>query len=196
MKLRAWVDDGWKEALLAEGAAVAPAISAGVHQASDGLKEDFRSQVRSAGLGAKLANAWQNKLYQPGEVTAAGFVFSKAASIISGYATGATILARGSAWLCIPTENVQQKAGAKRATPRIWSLRHGKLTFVHIHAGLAVLTAPPIKAGDKPRVMFILVKRVKVKKRLELEGPARVWEEALPAFIIDNWDANGVKGEG
>ena len=191
MKIRAWVEGDWREALRAEGEAVAPAISAGVNAAATGLKGSYRAQVRSAGLGSRLANTWQSRLYQPGEVTAAGFVFSKAASIIEGYATGATIIAKGRGWLAIPTENALQKRGTRRITPALWEKQNRfKLQFVRVTPQLAVLVGSPTEKGGKGRVIFLLVRRVKVKRRLELEGPKREWEDALPQLIVDNWDAN------
>lgn len=196
MKIRAWVDGSWQEALKAEGEAVAPAISAGVNAAAVGLKGAYRAQVTAAGLGSRLAKTWQSRLYQPGEVTAAGLVYSKAASIIEGYATGALIQAKGSRWLAIPTDEAKQRQGRRRITPTIWEKqnRH-KLQFVLANGGIGLLLGPPREKGGKARVIFILVRQVRVKQRLGLEGPKQEWENALPQLILDNWDVNGVRGE-
>lgn len=193
MKIRAWVDGSWRDALREEGEAVAPAISAGVNAAATGLKGGYRAQVRSAGLGNRLANTWQSRLYQPGEVTAAGFVYSKAASIVSAYATGATIIAKGRGWLAIPTDEVKQTRG-RRITPAIWEKRNRKKLIFVMAGRIALLIAPTRKDETKSRVIFILVRQVKVKRRLDLEGPKREWEDALPQLIVDNWDANDMKG--
>lgn len=204
MKVRAWIDGSWRDLLQAEADRAAPAVSAGIAQATSGLKDAYRSQVRGAGLGSRLANTWQGNLYQQGQVNAAGFVFSKAASIVSAYAAGVLIKPKsGGTWLIIPTDETPKRIRRKRATPELWEQAfRQKLQFVQFAANLAGLIAPAIavkaragkelsaraKARTRTRVIFLLIRQTQVKRRLSLAEPAREWGGALPQLILDNWE--------
>lgn len=195
MKLHAFVDGTWRETLQEEAEAAAPAISAAVRLATDGLKGSYRAQVRSAGLGNKLANTWRSNHYQQGQINAAGYVFSKAASIMAGYQEGGVIRANRAQWLLIPTEEAGGQIRRRRVTPKLWERANGvKLRPVFVQGGgLGLLIAPPLQKGGKDRVIFLLVRQVKLQKRLDLDPPAQEWEAKLPQLVVDNWRAGGAR---
>ncbi|MBA4092259.1 MAG: hypothetical protein C0494_16940 [Sphingobium sp.] len=73
------------------------------------LKDEYRDQVTSAGLGPRLARTWQADVYPKGEasINPAGYIYSKAPRIVQSYVDGATIRpVNGAKWLWIPSKNV------------------------------------------------------------------------------------------
>ncbi|MDP6884879.1 MAG: DUF6441 family protein, partial [Rhodospirillales bacterium] len=56
--------------------AAGSAVVAGTRRAADGLKQEMRTQVASAGLGRRLANSWRGKIYENKKLNAAGRVWT------------------------------------------------------------------------------------------------------------------------
>ena len=55
--------DAVRRDLEAEAGRIAKAVEAGVGDAGEGLKQDLRKQVLTAGLGVRLARAWRSRTY-------------------------------------------------------------------------------------------------------------------------------------
>lgn len=189
------------------------AVSLSVHAATDGLKQELRDQVTSAGLGQRLAKTWRGKVFPKGEsINAAGFVFSKAPEVIGSYAHGAVIRAHKSAYLAIPLPAAGKLAGRKKLTPETWEQFHGqKLIFVPRRKGLALLVAENMRARKGKRggftgasatairtgrglttvPMFVLIPQVTIKKRFDIESVGKKWNDRLPSLVIENWQEGG-----
>jgi hypothetical protein len=74
----------------------------------------LRGDVRSAGLGDRLANIWRVNVFPKSASvhthSPAVFVKNTAPEIVTAHAEGATIRGREGLWLAIPTENVPRVA--------------------------------------------------------------------------------------
>jgi len=88
---------------------IAADITQIMREETNGLKDDYRKQVRDAGMGNRLANTWRSEAYPKGgrSLNPAGYVWSNAPAIIDAFAKGAYIRpVNGGKWLWIPTRNV------------------------------------------------------------------------------------------
>lgn len=189
------------------------AVTAGVRQATDGLKTELRSQVTSAGLGARLAKTWRGEVYPKGQdsIGAAGLVWSKAPKIIHVHDTGATIRSRDGVYLAIPTDAAGRAHGNKRMTPARWEAQTGqRLRFVYRRGGPSLLVADTMRARAGMRggfavasataqrtgrglttvPVFILVPQVTLRKRLDIAGAANRWIGRVPDLIVGSWEDN------
>lgn len=76
------------------------------------LKGEYRGQVESAGMGARLARTWRSQIYPKGRksLNPAGYIWSAAPEIIDSFVRGASIRpVSGAKWLWIPTKNVPRR---------------------------------------------------------------------------------------
>jgi hypothetical protein len=84
----------------------------------------LRGDVRSAGLGDRLANTWQVNVFPKSASvhthSPAVFVKNTAPEIVTAHAEGVTIRRHDGVWLAIPTENVPRvaRSGNQAATGR------------------------------------------------------------------------------
>lgn len=99
-------------------------------------RDELRQQIVSAGLGARLANTWTGRAYPDGEknsINPAGFIWSRAPTIVAGFIAGATIRpVAGARYLWIPTDNVPR---ARTRSSRATRLESGKMGYRRISAG-------------------------------------------------------------
>lgn len=58
-KLSEYLDEEYKKG--------ADAVTKGITNATDGLKNSMRSQVKSSGLSNRLANTWRGQVYPKGK---------------------------------------------------------------------------------------------------------------------------------
>lgn len=156
------------------------------------VKADVRAMTRGAGFSQRLANTWRGKVFpaQP-SLTPAVWVQSNAEHIIAAFEEGVTIApVRGSRYLWIPTPNVP-KAGRKRMTPGAVEERFGDFSYAPVKGSpgrfVALVDAARGKTGRLRKaskraratgatervVMFILVRRVTLAKRLDVAGVRR-----------------------
>ena len=191
------------------------AVTAGISQATEGLKTELRTQVTSAGLGARLARTWRGEVFPKGEdsIRAAGLVWSKAPGIIRIYEDGATIRSKNGFFLAIPTAAAGRYGdGGRKITPGGWERRTGqRLRFVYRRRGPSLLVADGMRSRTGKRggfsrasasalrtgrglvtvPMFILVPQVTLTKRLEVAGAAERWVSRLPSLVVRNWISDG-----
>lgn len=192
-------------------AAAEAAVTAGVAEVTERIKNDLRGQVTGAGLGNKLAKSWQAKLYPKGQksISAAGWVFSKAPKLIRAFNEGALIKSKDGFFLAIPTEAAPKRGvGGKRITPSNFPEHSlGRLRFVYRPGKISLLVVDSLRASTGKRggfrkasesalksgrglttvVMFLLVPQVKLKKRLDYQSVVNRWEGQLPQTILKNW---------
>jgi hypothetical protein len=89
-----------------EVAAISTALRGAVEGSAGSLQDDLRAQVRAAGLGAGLANAWRREIYPRGRrhsLRPAALVYSKATALHDAFASGAVVLPRVGSFLLVPT---------------------------------------------------------------------------------------------
>jgi hypothetical protein len=209
MRLTAALSGDLRRLLAEEVRAAERAVTAGVQQAGDGLKSELRRQVRGAGLGGRLANAWRDRHYPNQKVDAASLVWTKAPRIIRAFDEGVTIRSRRGRWLAIPTENAPRKGtDGRRISPSTFpEHRLGRLRLVARPGKVPLLVVDGLRASTGRRggfrrasaralrsgqglvtvVMFVLVPQVRLRKRLDVEGAARRWHGHLPRLVIEAW---------
>lgn len=211
MRLEAAIQGDLHRLLADELKAAEAAVTAGVKEATDGLKRDLRAQITGAGLGQRLANSWRGEVYPKGQrsIRAAGLVYSKAPKIVRVFADGAVIRSGHGFFLAIPTPAAGKYGdGRKRITPGGWERAHGqRLRFIFRRGAPSLLVAESLRVRTGKRggfakagasalrtgrnlatvPMFILVPQVTLRKRLDVANAAEKWIAALPGLIVRNW---------
>ncbi len=209
MKLTATIVSSLKADMRAELRRIERAVPDGVKAAGDGLKGSLRKQVVAAALGARLSRTWRGRVYKNKGHDAASLVWSKAAQIVRAFDEGAVIKGKGGRWLAIPTPAAPKRGvGGKRITPATFPTgRHGPLRMIRRSGRSALLVVDGVrvsaqtgrvgrqakgggrnksggyKQGIATVAMFVLVPRVKLKKRLNVARAAESWTRRLPRLI-------------
>ena len=213
MRLQAAIQGDLSALLKAELRAAERAVTAGIRQATDGLKTELRGQITGAGLGSRLANTWRGEVYPKGQpsIGAAGYVWSKAPGIVRLYAEGAVIRSKQGLFLAIPTPAAGRFGdGRRKITPGSWERIHGmRLRFVYRGGSPSLLVADNARLTKRGRAaanigrrqgatfsrlagrttvpLFILVPQVMVRKRLDVDGAVQKWLTALPQLVLRDW---------
>ncbi|QDC11276.1 hypothetical protein FHY55_19455 [Oceanicola sp. D3] len=189
-------------------------VTNAVRQESNTLKNRWRENIVSAGLGRRLAFTVQNVMFPTGtaSLNAATMIFSKAPHIVAAHQEGSLIRAQNGAWLAIPLPAAGKLPGNRRMTPGDWEERNGmQLRFVYRRGGSALLVADDArlsKGKKRPRLarkhggrrrkdgiltgattalIFVLVPQVKLKKRLDLVRLTNQSVDRLSAAIEAGW---------
>lgn len=113
------------------------------------------------------------------------------------------IRSRNGFWLAIPTESAGKSRTRGRITPGEWEQRTGRrLRFVYRRGRSALLVDDgTVRQGQAPAFgerkrrgfrnrtvpMFILVPQVRLRKKLDLDGAARLAASAIPGDITARW---------
>lgn len=177
--------------------------------AGNSLKSNWRAQVVSAGLGTRLSNTIRSKTYPQNResLRAAALVWSKAPKILSAFERGVTIRNDGGGWLAIPLPAAGKGARGKRITVAEFERRTGQyLQYVKTKSGthmlVATMRARSGKSGGfaKPSAsalrtgrglatvpVFILLRQVRLRKRLDLMRAANEAISSVPGLIVANW---------
>lgn len=180
------------------------AVTSAISGATTRAKTDWRGQVVSSGLGAKLSRAIRSKVYPEGQpsMTAAGLVWTKSPKIFEAHEMGVTIRARGRAFLSIPLPAAGAGPRGKRITPAEWERRHGvQLVPIRRPNGNLILFAEArissrglarrsrSKTGRSVASipLFVLVPQVRLRKRLNLIAAGERIAAALPGQIVAAW---------
>jgi hypothetical protein len=209
VKLATTIAGSIKAGMEAEIRTISKAVTAGVKEAGRGIKGDLRKQVVSAGLGMRLSRTWRERTYPNKGHDAASLVWSKAPQIIRAFDEGAVIKSKSGFWLAIPTPSAPKRGvGGKRINPSNFpEHRFGPLRFVYRRNGPSLLVVDAVrvnartgrvgrrakggaftktgrmKQGMATCVMFIMVPRVRLKKRLDVKREIKRWERRLPGLI-------------
>lgn len=122
MRLKAAVEGSLSEYMEREYQNCARAVTKGVSLAANGLKTAMRTQVKSAGLGSKLANTWRGDVYPKAKnsVSAAGVVYTKAQKIMEGFEYQTVVRGKDGLWLAIPTAAISKRIRNKRMMPALY----------------------------------------------------------------------------
>lgn len=204
------------EMMLREIVAAERAVSRGIRKGGDGLKRDWRAQVKAAGLGNRLANTVRAANYPQAieSIGAASLVYSRAPVVLDAQDRGALIRSKSGLWLAIPVGEVQRMRGRRgiggpqqyRITPGGWEQRTGRrLHFVYRKGKPALLVdtgtkltrqftdslkwqaSPQKRKARSWKVIFILVPQAKLRRKMDLDAASRLWGDRLPGLILDNW---------
>jgi hypothetical protein len=209
MKFVATIARSIKKDLETEMRRTGKAVASGVKEAGGGLKTDLRKQVVSAGLGIRLSRTWRERTYPNKGHDAASLVWSKAPQIIRTFDEGTVIKSQSGFWLAIPTPSAPKRGvGGRRINPSNFpEHRFGPLRFVYRRKGPSLLVVDGVRIGAKTGrvgrrakggpltktgrmkagmttvVMFLLVPRVRMPKRLDVRRSAKRWAAQLPLLI-------------
>jgi hypothetical protein len=215
VRLEAALQGSLREMMAAELRAAERAVTAGIREATDGLKTELRGQITSAGLGSRLANTWRGEVYPKGQASigAAGYVWSKAPGLVGMYAEGAVIRSKQGLFLAIPTPAAGRFGdNRQKITPSAWERIHGlRLRFVYRSGRPSLLVADNVRLSKRGRAaanigrhqgaaftrlsgrttvpLFVLVPQVTVRKRLDVAGSADKWIAALPRLVVQHWQS-------
>ena len=190
---------------------IAKAVTGGIAEATEGLKQELRDQVRSVGLGNRVANAWRGQVFprKSESIEAAGLVWSRAPNIVEAYDKGTTVRGRGGRrYLWLPTKSVPlvptggKDVRRRRATPPEVEARFGKLiilkgrgrtlmAFVEKQRGRTAKGAlRKVRKGRRASgddrelvLMFNLVPTRTFPKALDVKGAADRWAARVPGLI-------------
>lgn len=193
----------------AERDAMKRAVTDGMRVTGMGLKDMLRGQLRDAGMGERIGKTIRDKTFPEGakkSLNAAGTVWSKAPQVIRAFDEGVEITAQGGKYLAIPLPQAGRARGGRRmkpqqaidkyGKPRAVPLRDGK-GFVWLfrvahnikRTGWAKRTKRRIARGDDAGwiAMFVLVPRVRLRKRIAVEIAVGAAMLALPGNIAARW---------
>ncbi|HHH46136.1 MAG TPA: hypothetical protein ENK53_03890 [Thiotrichales bacterium] len=211
MKLTFRTEEDLQAALHREFLAGEKAVSLAMDQTGRTLKSIWRGQIRSAGLGRRLANTIRNKRYpeKTFSMNAAALVWSNAPEIVGAHEHGTLIRARNRFLLAVPLPAAGKGPRGKRITPREWErLRGIRLRFVYRRGRPSLLVAETarlnkrgwgvrkggrrrkkdgILTGEQTVPIFVLVPQVKLSKRLDLARSAEAVARTVPNAIVNNW---------
>jgi hypothetical protein len=168
------------------------------------IKDNWRTQIASAGLGRRLGNTVRMEAYpKQGSLNAAALVWSKAKKIVGAFETGVEITAKNARFLAIPLPAAGTSTRNGRITPGEWERRRGRrLIFIRRKSGGALLVdngtvirGPStfgrggVARGFKNRSVpiFVLVPRVRLEKRLGLLTAADRLANSMGARLVAGW---------
>ena len=168
------------------------------------IKDNWRGQIKSAGLGQRLGNTVRMEAYpRQGSLNAAALVWSKAKKIVGAFETGVEIRAKNARFLAIPLPAAGTSTRNGRITPGEWERRRGRrLQFVQRRKGGALLVdngtviRGPSNFGrggvargfrNRSVPIFVLVPRVRLQKRLGLLTAADRVANSMGARLVAGW---------
>jgi hypothetical protein len=180
------------------------AVSKAVTEAGNSVKTAWQGQITGAGLGARLARTIRSEQFPKGKdsLSAAALVWSNAPVIIGAHEEGPLIRSRNGFWLAIPTPAAGKSTRGVRITPGEWERRRGiRLRFVYRPRGPSLLVAEGrlnsrgLAVGSRSKTgrgattvpIFLLVRQVKLRKRLDLDRDASAAEARIPGAIVTHW---------
>ncbi len=185
-----------------EAEIVGDGIAAGVRRTTFGLRNSLRRQIRNSGLGERiprLVSAALTETGTGGEVYTrtggtAGGMRQQPFDLIEVFSQGATITPRRGRYLAIPTGFAplqHGRGGGRRASPREMRDRGFKTWFVETGNGNGVIMA---EIGGRTVATHVLVRRVTLRKRFDMEKPITRWTRRFPDIIVREMDKAAQKG--
>ena len=192
--------------MAAEIAAGEKAVTKAVGEAGTGLKTAWRGQITGTGLGPRLARTIRSATYPKAQpsLNAAALVWSRAPLIVDAHNTGPMIRSKDGFWLAIPTAAAGKSARGGRISPGEWERRRGlRLRFIYRRSGPSLLVAEGrlnargLGVASRSKTgrglttvpIFLLVRQVKLRKRLDLDRAAEAAQDGIPGAIVANWVA-------
>lgn len=211
MRLDAAIKGSLPKFMKQQQEAAEAAVTGGVKEISNHIKDDLRAQVVSAGLGSKMSKTWKTRFY-PGNkksLSTTGVIYPDMPKVIRAFSEGTVIKSKEGLFLAIPTSAAPKRGvGGKRINPSNFPEHSlGRLRFVYRSRALSLLVVDGLRAGTGKRggfrkasasalktgrglttvVMFFLIPQAHIKKRLDYKAVARRWEPQLGQAILNNW---------
>ena len=197
--------------MAAEIATGEKAVTKAVGDAGTSLKTAWRGQITGAGLGARLSRTIRSELYPNGQpsLNAAALIWSKAPVIVGAHDAGPLIRSKDGFWLAIPTAAAGKSTRGGRISPGEWEHRRGlRLRFIYRRSGPSLLVAEGrlntrgLGVASRAKTgrglttvpIFLLVRQVKIRKRLDLNQATKTVQNWIPGAIISNWVEPRLKG--
>ena len=211
MRLEAAITGNLHEFMKRQAMAAEAAVTAGVREVSLAAKSDLAAQVVSAGLGVKMSRTWKAVFYPKGKksISAAGLVYADMPKVIHAFNDNAVIQSPHGFYLAIPTDAAPKRGtNGKRIRPSTFPEETlGRLRFVYRPGKVSLLVVDGLKAGAGVRgkfrkapasalrsgrgvttvVMFLLVRQVRLRKRLDVQQVADRRAPELGQAILDHW---------
>lgn len=210
MKLQARVIGDLSKQMKQEIHAGERAVTESVHATGVKIKEKWRGEIRSAGLGRKVALSIREKTYPVGGVSfdAASLIWTKAPKALAAHTQGVTIRSKKGLYLAIPTPAAGRDYRGFRLTPKKWERERGiKLRFIYRQGKPGLLVADDarltkaggaranrrkrrkdgILTGALTVPIFILVPQVRLRKRLDLDG-LLAEASGTPEAAVARWE--------
>ena len=186
-----------RDAIQREEKILAKAITGGMSDATQELKDGWRAQVRFARLGDRLANTIRATTYpeRKDSLHPTAYAWTKAPAILSFYANGGDIVPiNGHKYLAIPTKAVPRGRRRRRQTVAEVEAQLGKLIVLKGKGGhnLGFYDPARTKAGNRRRgtgrqrnliLLFTFVPIVKGRKRFDVPTLARQVAARVPDLI-------------
>jgi len=198
-----------KTAMRGELARVDRAVFEGLKEATDGLKEELRDLTFRA-LGVKVAYTWQARYFPNREDPRgpAGFIWSKAPKIIQFNSAERVITPIGECF-AIPVNPVIKRGGREMTIAEVESRFNQDLEPRRLPSGNIGLFAdlvrgrsarrPGFRQASKGRVsagrkvekvlLFVLVRQLRSRKRIDLVAATNRWAGRMPALIEKRLEA-------
>jgi len=190
MQLGVKLEGDFKQMMVDKGLADEKAATKAIRRASTGLKNEVRGQIKSAGLGQRFANTIRSKIYpeRRDSINAAGWIYASAKSSKDRFYTnvfeeGATIRAGSGKWLAMPI-NVGY-VGSKRVG--INDLKRLNLEFRPTNRPGVALLVQRIK-GKPDQPVFLLLKQVRIRKRIDAMGASQRWFDRIPDLLAEEME--------
>ena len=211
MRLDAAIKGNLPKFMKEQQAAAEAAVTGGVKEISNHIKDELRTQVVTAGLGPKMSKTWKTHFYPEGKksLSATGVVYPDMPKVIRAFSEGTVIRSKEGFFLAIPTPAAPKKGiGGERINPSNFPQQAlGRLRFVYRPGAVSLLVVDNLRAGTGKRggfrkasdtaqrtgrglttvVMFFLVPQARLKKRLDYKAVAQRWEPQLGQAILNNW---------
>lgn len=181
------------------------AVTAAMHEAAAGLKEELRDATFRE-LGLKLAYTWAAEVYPKSGTSlgAAAYVYSKAPRIMDFFTAHRVVTPLIGDALAIPSRNVPRSRGKGPLSPvevearfnaelQPRKLRSGNIgLFIDVvggrrRSGSSFRRATRGRRGQGRKVqsvlMFTLVRSVANRHVIDLKGPAARWSARIPGLV-------------
>jgi hypothetical protein len=207
MRLKAGVE-GLDDVLEHGKRQIAEAMTGAMKEATDGLKQELRDQLRAADLGPSMPTTWRGDVYPLNRETIdpTGYVWSKAPKIVSLLMSGAVVSpVSGKQYLWIPTSNVPRSSKGRPMRPdevkssfrsEFFYLPSRKtpgnlLAFVVPNSGArGGRSVSTRRRQAEPVHVFTLARQVQGKKVLDIDAPAQRWGARIPALVDKRMKGN------
>jgi hypothetical protein len=203
MRLEAALEGNLSEMMKAEQLAITTASRRTITNASLEVRNELRAQTEASGLG-KLSKTWKNRNYIE---DLAAVIYPDSPRPIQAFINGGVFTSPDGKWLAIPTDAAPKKGtGGKKISPSTFpEAALGKLRFVYISGKVSLLVVDNLKArnGKRPGfgkasatalktgrglatvIMFILVPRINIRKRIDINAVRARWLNRLPQYLAN-----------
>ena len=218
MRIRAAIEGNLEKIMEQELKDATVGVVVGIEQAAQLLKTRLRSQVTRAGMGVGLSKGWRAKAWKNEGLDAAALVYHKSSKIIRAFDEGVTIRPKGRKFLAIPTPDALRMAKRSvgrfgKVTPGTWPKSLPPLRYIARRRGADLLVVDEVRRSKTGRISrakrtktgrlgrgastviaFYLVRQIRIKKTVDIQGAKDRVRRLLPRLILRNYPTSPMKG--